>query len=260
MEFNFIEEVSKALDALSVERLVRESPMGSVRCKPCGKYLYTYVQARYQVLVKLDGQVYLDIYKCREQEGENYHLTNMDKFIDKNPISRLGRKVAEKKKNLAQIGKITRLRSTNQHRVAADGAEGRRAVLVGVFSGHVYTKALRRKILRALVIPVSGLRKPRPHLLRSRWKSREYYYRRWEPRVDRPRGEVMTKMMSWANADKYHTDSEHRGCRPREDAEAFRRRCRAREAEAVRREAEREIIDSTAATEGCRCIGGDPRG
>lgn len=245
MEFNFIEEVSKALDVLTVERLVRTSPMGSVRCKPCNKRLYTYTQARYAILRRMqdDDGVHMDLYPCQAQEGENYHLTDIDKKIES--LTKAGwfrSQLVQKKNDLDRKREITSNRSTHQHRVTENDSGGRRPLLVGVFSGQSYPKALRTKIVRALVIPLSGLRKPHPHLLRRRFKPGRRLPGRWEPRRDFPQGETVTKMLSWANSHKFHVDSEHRSCRPRGDGAEFRRRNRAREAEAVRREAEREIV------------------
>lgn len=213
--------------------------MGSVRCRPCNKRLYTFVQARYALLRRLQREdVHMDMYLCRETDGTHYHLTDIDKKMKAVSSHRFRSELAKKKDNLDQAVKSASYRSSHEHRAVADGAEGRRGILVGVFAGHTYPKALRRKIIRALVIPVSGLHKPRAHLLRRRFKPRKRYHRRWEPRKDSPRGEVMTRMMSWANGASYDLRDQHPRYRV---GEQMRRRVRAREAEAVRKEEELEL-------------------
>ena len=240
MEFNFIEEVSKALDVLSVERLVRTSPIGAVRCTKCAKKLYTYVQARYVILKMFHiEQKYMDLYLCKEQEGENYHVTDLQKRIDKLENTCL-RRVLETKK--ARLDKRY-LRGDDVSPVCQDLAGERENLVVvdGRYGmGVPYPKALRRKILRALVFPVQGVRKPRAHLMRRQYKPFRRTPQRDTARRDYPRGETMTKMLSWANSHKFHVDSEHRSCRPRGEGDFFRRRNRAREVEAVRREIGRE--------------------
>lgn len=242
MDINFIEEVSKALDVLSVERLVRTSPLGSVRCKKCDKILYTATQARY-IIIKMfyNENKYMDAYLCKEQEGDNYHVTDLGKRLETVKSNWWRKEIEQKKAALDKLRGVCGVRDRDgsandplslgkQNLVVVDGRVGSVA----------YAKDLRRKILRALVVPVQGLRKPKAHRLRRQYRPRKRTPRRDTTRRDLPRGETVTKMLSWANGDKFHVDSEHRQCRPRGSGDDFRRRNRAREQEAVRREIERE--------------------
>lgn len=243
MEPNFIEEVSKALDTLGVERLVRTLPMGSVRCIPCGdKVVYTWVQARYMTIknVRSSPPTYLDIYRCKEFGGENYHLTNLDKkFSTRNYW--IQEEIRAKKSDLDRFRVWKNDLSPDRQGLAGEQQQNLVVVDGRYGSAFPYTKALRRKVLRALVVPVQGLRKPRTHRFRRSFKPRRRISRRDTARRDFPRGEIMTKMLSWANSHKFHVDNEHRSCRPRGDGAEFRRRNRAREAEAVRRDLEQEL-------------------
>lgn len=242
MDFNFIEEVSKALDTLSVERLVRESPMGSVRCRKCSKILYTAVQARY-VIIKMfhNEQKYMDMYICPEQEGENYHISNIGKRLDKLENKWLRRGLEQKKADLDQLGTTSGVLDGNGDRVNTHVVGAQNLVIVDGRSAVPYAKALRLKIRKALVVSLQGLRKPRIHLVRRSYKPFRRTPRRDTARRDYPRGETITKMLSWANAEKFHVGrADGLYNRPKGPGAPFRRRNRAREVEAVRREIERE--------------------
>lgn len=248
MELNFIEEVAKALDVFSVERLVRSSPLSAVKCKKCKKILYTRVQARFVILrILMEENAYMGAYECPEQEGQLYHVTNLDKRLSKETYWMYRREIEQKKQDLDELRKICRDNQSNGHRDnTVLRVQQRNLVVVDGRSIVPYPKALRLQIQRALIHPVQGLRKPRPHPYRRRRKSRPRYRVETSDQARKalPRGELMTKMMSWANADKFHTDREHRRCcRPKVDGDKFRRRCRAREDEAVRKLIESEKGD-----------------
>lgn len=237
MEPNFIEEVAKALDVLSVERLVRASLPGKVRCRECNKLLFTAIQARYTIIRAVEKNDHFEAYLCPVHEGRLYHLSSLDKQSVKmagNPWLR--RKIEQEKARLDEF----RLRKNDPSAACQDALGKENLVVVDGRTSSVvpYTKALRRKIVRALVVPLQGMRKPRTHRFRKRRKPFRPTPRRDTARGDLPRGETMTKMLSWANGEKFHVDPHH-SCRPRGGGVEFRRRNRAREAEAVRK-----LIDS----------------
>lgn len=243
MEGNFTEEVSEALNTESVERLVRLLPFGSVRCIPCGgKVTYTWLQAYYMTIrkVRATPRVYLDIYVCREVGGENYHLTDIDKRLHTKNFW-IRREIAEKKRDLDQFWQNIRIQGSHGNRDDKAASRAKNLVVVDGRSTVPYSKDLRLRIIKALVFPLSGLRKPKAKLLRRKYKPQRRYAPSYVARGDVPRGEPMTKMLSWANADKFHVDSEHPGCRPRGDGAEFRRRNRAREAVAVRKIVDQEM-------------------
>lgn len=239
MEPNFIEEVAKALDVLSVERLVRDSLPGKVRCRECDKWLFTAIQARYTIIRAVDMQSdHFESYECPIFEGL-YHLSSLDKQLVKqagNPWLR--RKIEQERAKLDAI-QTRKCDASTTHKEFL-GKENLVVVDGRTSSVVPYSKALRRKIVRALVIPLQGMRKPRTHRFRRRRKPFRPTPRRDTARGDLPRGETVTKMLSWANSHKFHVDNEHRSCRPRGGGAEFRRRNRAREAEAVRRHVEQE--------------------
>jgi hypothetical protein len=237
MEINFIEEVSKALDVLSVERLVRTSPLGSVRCGPCDKKSYTYAQARFVVLrMRIKEQAYTEEYKCPEQDGGIYHVTNIDKQLEK--------------ARLRFPWEVTRLERYKRYLDHAAGGsnKSRRSQNLVVVDGRGagnYPKALRLQITKALVVPLQGLRKPRAKLLRRRFKPARRTPQRDTARRDLPRGEIVTKMLSWANGKHVGFNRRLIGYLQIQETKrgrgvVMRRRNRARETEAVRREIGRE--------------------
>lgn len=236
VEPNFIEEVAKALDALSVERLVRDSLPGKVRCRECDKLLFTAIQARYTIIRAVEKNDHFEAYLCPVQEGELYHLSSLDKQSVKmagNPWLR--RKIEQEKAKLDEF----RLRKNDPSATSKDALGKENLVVVDGRTSSVvpYTKALRRKIVRALVVPLQGMRKPRTHRFRKRRKPFRPTPRRDTARGDLPRGEIMTKMLAWPNGKKIWGIPEDYS---RKTSPVLRRRNRAREAEAVRKLVEQE--------------------
>lgn len=240
MEINFIEEAAKALDTLSVERLVHTSDLGAVRCGPCGKRLYTYTQARFVVLrIRNNESGYTQQYSCPVQDGELYHITNTDKQLDKAKV-RYPREVRQLESYKSYLDGLT-------SRSFTAGAARNLVAVAGRTSSGSYPKALRLQIIRALVFPLQGLRKP-GRRLRRRYKPRKCAPRRDNARVDLPRGETVTKMLSWANGKRVGFNRRLIGYLKIQDlkrgrGEVMRRRNRSREAEAVRREIMLELQD-----------------
>lgn len=240
MEINFIEEAAKALDALSVERLVRSSAPGAVRCRPCDKRLYTYTQARFVVIrMRMNEETYTEEYPCAEQEGELFHITNIDKHLEKARVKYPWevKRLERSKKYLDGLTSRSFVAGASRNLVVVDGRTG----------DNTYPKALRLKIRRALVVPVQGLRKPRPHLVRRGLRPFRSTPRRDTARFDLPRGETMTKMLSWANGKHVGFNRRLIGYLQLQElkrgrSHAMRRRNRAREAEAVRQEIRAEVI------------------
>lgn len=236
VEPNFIEEVAKALDTLSVERLVRDSLPGKVRCRECDKWLFTAIQARYTIIRALDMQSdHFESYECPIFEGL-YHLSSLDKQLVKqagNPWLR--RKIEQEKAKL----EVLQIRKRDISAARKDFLGKENLVVVDGRTSSVvpYTKALRRKIVRALVVPLQGMRKPRTHRFRKRRKPFRPTPRRDTARGDLPRGEIMTKMLAWPNGKKIWGIPEDYS---RKTSPVLRRRNRAREAEAVRKLVEQE--------------------
>jgi hypothetical protein len=191
---------------------------------------------------------YMESYLCQEQEGENYHLTDLDKRQKKLENTWLRREIEQKKERIRQRWELCRLRGSDKSSDHQTRLGRQNLVVVdGRIGAGDYPKALRRKILRALVFPVQGLRKPQTHRVRRHYKPPRRTPRRDTARRDYPRGETMTKMLAWPNGRKIWGIPEDVP-RTRGGRATLKRRNRAREAETVRREIGREIAAERAQT------------
>jgi hypothetical protein len=234
VEINFIEEVAKALDTLSVERLVLTTPLGSVRCKECDKKTYTYAQARFVVLrMHRKEQVYTEEYVCPALKGSLYHVSNIDKQIT------MAKAMYEWV--VQSLERYKRFLDTIAVRAVRLGERPNLVVMGGRKGTAGYSKALRLQIIRALAFPLQGLRKPRTHRIRRGFRPGRRLPRRDSARFGLPRGEIMTKMLAWPNSKIYSPKDS--AFRDGADDKLLRRRNRAREAESVRRDVSRETLE-----------------